>query len=199
MQLKLVDHKKAPNSKNSEIDFGNRLNNRSQKWFTHKIHSGELMPVEVKLPIKEVDLQKTTDILTEALGDITKGLSEALSRNDFTFVIRNNTEWTLKRTGAVNDSSSWPFEDIEPKMIDIKLMSAKSFSFAAKYALPHREIVIGASYPLIGSKKIAMEWSADAKKTWDNMDDGMDKSADSNRAYITEANGKLIWIFEINE
>ncbi|MEG4944020.1 hypothetical protein [Microcoleus sp. F4-D5] len=156
------------------------------------------MPVEVKLPIKEVDLQKTTDILTDALGDITKGLSEALSRNDFTFVIRNNTEWTLKRTGAVNDSSSWPFEDIEPKMIDIKLMSAKSFSFAAKYALPHREIVIGASYPLIGYKKIAMEWSADAKKTWDNMDDGMDKSADSNRAYITEAKGKLIWIFEIN-
>jgi hypothetical protein len=29
MQLKLVDHKKAPNSKNSEIDLGNRLNNRT--------------------------------------------------------------------------------------------------------------------------------------------------------------------------
>lgn len=156
------------------------------------------MPVEVKLPIKEVDLQKTTDILTDALGDVKKGFSEALSRNDFTFVIRNNTEGTLKRTGAVNDSSSWPFEDIEPKMLDIKLMSAKSFSFAAKYALPHREIVIGGSYPSVGAKKIAMEWSADAKKTWDNMDDGTDKSADSNRAYITEKNGKLIWIFEIN-
>ena len=89
-------------------------------------------------------------------------------------------------------------EDLIAKVIDIKLMSAKSFSFAAKYALPHREIVIGASYPLIGCKKIAMEWSAEAERTWDNMDDGMDKSADSNRAYITEKNGKLIWIFEIN-
>lgn len=154
--------------------------------------------VSVNIPIKKVDLQKTTDIFTKGLGDVEKGLSEALSRNDFTFVIRNNTEWTLKRTGAVNDSSSWPFEDIAPEMIDIKLMSAKSFSFAAKYALPHREIVIGASYPQIGKKKIAMEWSAEVKRTWDNMDDGSDKSADSNRAYITEAHGKLIWIFEIN-
>lgn len=149
------------------------------------------MTSTVTIPIKEIDLQPTIDLLSNAID-------EALSRNDFTFVIRNNTNFTLKRTGAVNDSSSWPFEDIEPEVIDIKLMRAKSFSFAAKYALPHREIVIGGSYPLIGYKKIAMEWSADAKQTWDRMDDGTDKSADNNRAYITEKNGKLIWVFEIN-
>ncbi len=150
------------------------------------------------IPMKDVDVQETVDIFNKSARDVEKGLSDLLSRNNFTFVIRNNTDHELKRTGGINDSSSWPFEDIDSKVVDIKLMSAKSFSFAAKYALPHREIVIGASYPLIGKKKIAMEWSADAKKTWDDMDDGTDKSADKNRAFITEKNGKLIWIFEIN-
>lgn len=153
----------------------------------------------VSIPVKDVDIQKTVDILQESLGDIQKGISELLSRNDFTFIIRNNTDYKLKRTGAYNDSSNWPFEDIEPNTIDIKLMRAKSFSFAGKYALPHREIVIAAAYPLIGSRKIAMEWGDNPKKTWDNMDDPSDKSAGSNRAYLTEKNGKPIWVFEINE
>jgi len=153
----------------------------------------------VSIPVKDVDIQKTVDILQESLGDIQKGISELLSRNDFTFIIRNNTSYKLKRTGAYNDSSNWPFEDIAPQVIDIKLMKAKSFSFAAKYTWLDQEIVIAASYPLLGSRKIAMEWSDDSKKTWNNMSDSSDKSAGTNRSYLTEKDGKPIWIFEINE
>ncbi|MEB3826239.1 hypothetical protein [Phormidium sp. CCY1219] len=152
----------------------------------------------IKIPIKEVDIQKTADLFNETLGEIQKGIVDALSWNDFSFIIRNNTEALLKRTGAVNDSGAWPFEDIEPKTVVAKFLKAKSFSFAAKYALPHREICIGCSYPLVGYKKVAMEWSADPKITWDNMSNGEDKSADENRAYIMQKDGNYIWVFEVN-
>lgn len=43
----------------------------------------------VSIPVTDVDIQKTVDILQESLGDIQKGISELLSRNDFTFIIRS--------------------------------------------------------------------------------------------------------------
>lgn len=119
----------------------------------------------------------------------------------FIIKIKNRTNQVLKRTGVYNDSEIWPLEDIPAKTEKEAVVASSSFSFAATYALPYREIALAASYPILGQRKIDIEWSDNAKKTWNKMDDRHEKNEGGNLAYIerTSHDNTIRWIFEINE
>jgi hypothetical protein len=132
----------------------------------------------------------------------------------YTVIVANKTGKTLERVGAYNDykdSSNWPLGDIAPNTAVGQQFDGNpyngSFSFASNYRVePGKNIQLAATYPIIGSRKIALgginqDGNGPAKETWDGRTYGNDKSLNNPplEAYasIKQKDGSLIWYYEV--
>lgn len=120
----------------------------------------------------------------------------------------NKTQYTLERVGAHNDWENWPFGDINPGELAVKKFDCNYFSFAVNYKVKGGAgfIQLGASWPIIGKRRIAVgsinqDGNAPARKVCDDMDNPSNKSCSNDsvivRAFMSEEAESITWIYEV--
>ncbi len=144
-----------------------------------------------------------TEIAIAAGAQASEKALDALVTNvgkmrDFVFIVNNLSGHDLRRTGSAGDSGSWPLGDVGKGQCKAGAFDRASMSVAVQYTAGNGStIALSGSWPMIGSRKIALYKGKSAKNAWDEMPSGSDFNEGANRAMIKEKRGGYVYEFEI--
>lgn len=187
--------KKASNTKNSQVMFGNRL--KGVEFIS------EITSVPIPIPSISISVHETIDTILDRISFKTK----------YNVLVVNRTGGVLKRVGTHNDSANWPVGDIEANTADPEGFEGNpitnSFSFASNYKTADgKYFQFVATWPTIGSRKIGLdainqEGNDPAKQTWDKTYDSNDKAVNNlpyqARAFMKTRGSSVIWVYEVSK
>lgn len=132
--------------------------------------------------------EKAVDLLISQLGRMP----------DFVFVVNNQTDCDLRRTGSAGNYGSWPLPDIKKQECLAGGLDRYSMSLAVEYSAdPDRTISLAGSWPRIGYRKIGIFRGSGAQYAWDHLSRGSIHNDDENEALIRKERGGYIYQYWI--
>lgn len=177
----------------------------------YKIENSPIQPIDKDTTIK---IEHNGILLTLNLNKTLRQISCITYENNFLIEVSNKTQYNLKYVGVENKLGEWTLRDI-PANTNIKEgvkanATDNTFSFGANYQIEGISgfIQFAASWPLIQKRKInlgniAQGGNEPAKRILEEMKDSNDKSFSNNfveiRAFMKQADQKIIWYYEITE